>query len=337
MKKFKRLACILAFILVIFTLTGCLSIEMNVKKNGGLDLVYIIDTSKTEGLISADDIKSTIEETVNAMNSGSDKKVAVLKGVKENKNKKNITATINVKDINEMGDGNFFGTVKEYRKDYGEGLDNLYNKKNEKVEEKKIPNNRQMVSFPMAGTEQYGLVTVTVNVPGPIEYIAPGGEITGKSTATFDGQNLLVVYKKGGGSPLLFLIIVVAVVAFLLLKKKKPTSTPENYVPSAVTEAPVQDTTANIKPQDTVVTTQPEPQASPVVGEASDPEPQASPVVEEASDSEPQASPVVEEASEPEPQVSPVVEEASQPEPQASPVVEEASQPELDPEKTTEE
>ncbi|MGI6049516.1 MAG: hypothetical protein ACOYEI_01600 [Acetivibrionales bacterium] len=38
MKKFKRIACILALIMMIFALTGCLSIEMNVKKNGGLEM-----------------------------------------------------------------------------------------------------------------------------------------------------------------------------------------------------------------------------------------------------------------------------------------------------------
>jgi hypothetical protein len=217
---------------------------MNVKSNESLEMTYTIDTSQTQGLLSFSDIKQTIEESVDGMNETAGKKIATLKSVKENK--KNVTASIQITDINKMGDGSFFGTVKEYRKEDGPGLNNLVDAKDKKVKEKDIANDLQMVYFPMGGTEEYGIVTVTVTVPGSIKYITSGGEIEKGNVAVFEGQNPLVVFKKGGGFPFwLIIVAAIIVIAFVVMKKKpasSPATSPINVTPSfgAPAQAPIQ-------------------------------------------------------------------------------------------------
>lgn len=229
MKKFKRIVCILALIMMIFALTGCLSIEMNVKKNGGLEMCYIIDTEATGNLLPVEDIKEAITASVDDINDTAGKTVASLKSVKENKGKQTITAIIDIKDINDMGDDFFFGTVKEYQKEYNSrGLDKLFDKKDNRIDQEKVPKNLHMVYFPLMGATEYNLVNVTVSVPGTIEYITSSGEITGKSTATFSEQNLIVVFKRGGSFTfLLLLVLIIIVIAFFIWKAKNSSSSPK--------------------------------------------------------------------------------------------------------------
>ncbi len=185
------------------------------------------------------------------MNKTAGKKVATLKSVKENK--KNITASIQISDINKMGNGSFFGTVKEYRKDKGTGLSDLVDAKDKSVKEKDIANDLQMFYFPIGGTDEYGIVTVTVTVPGSIRYISSGGEIEKGNVAVFEGQNPLVVFKKGGGFPF-WLIIVAAIIIFVyMLMKKKPASSPAS---SPINVPPAFDV-SNQAPTQTAISAQP--------------------------------------------------------------------------------
>ena len=260
MKRIKKVISLITLLLLAVMLTGCLTVDMKVNKNGSVDMTYTIDTSQTQGMMSFKDIEKAIEESVDGMNATDDKKIAKLKSVKENKNKETVTAIINVTDINKMGDGSFFGTVKAYRKDKGTGLDNLVNTKDKDVDEKKVSDKLQMVYFPMGGTDQYGMVEVKVTVPGSIQYVTDGGEVK-KNTAVFSGENPLVVYKKSGGFPIWLLLIIIAVlVVFFMTKKKKPASTPVNVVPA--TGTPVQAPVQNAAPQAPPV--QPPFQAPPV-------------------------------------------------------------------------
>lgn len=250
MKRIRKILSLATMVLVVIMLTGCLSIDMKVNKNGSMDMTYTIDTSQTQGMMSFKDIEKAIQDSVDGMNDFADKKVAKLKSVKENKSKKTVTAIINVYDINNMGDESFFGTVKEYRKKKGIGLDNLVNTKDKSVDEKKVSDKLQMVYFPMGGTEQYGMVEVTVTVPGSIEYVTDGAEMEKKNVAVFSGQNPLVVFKKGGGFPFWLLLIIAAAVVVLFMKNKKNPSTTMNTTMAAGTpQAPVQAPPQNVAPQ----------------------------------------------------------------------------------------
>ncbi|NLE24483.1 MAG: hypothetical protein GX625_03935 [Clostridiaceae bacterium] len=250
MKRINKVLSLITMILVVIMLTGCLSIDMKVGKNGSLDMTYTIDTSQTQGMMSFKDIEKAIEESVDGMNDTADKKIAKLKSVKENKSKKTVTAEITVSDINKMGDGSFFGTVKEYRKEDGYGLDDLVNTKGKSVDEKKVSDKLQMVYFPMGGTDEYGLVEVKVTVPGNIEYLTDGAEVDKKNVALFSGQNPIVVFKKGGGFPFLLLLIIAAVVVAFFMMKKKSSSAPASTAPVAATpQAPVQAPPQNVAPQ----------------------------------------------------------------------------------------
>ena len=236
MKRINKVLSLATLILVAIMLTGCLSIDMKVGKNGSLDMTYTIDTSQTQGMMSFKD--------------SADKKIAKLKSVKENKSKKTVTAIITVSDINKMGDGSFFGTVKEYRKNKGYGLDDLVNTRDKSVDEKKVSDKLQMVYFPMGGTEEYGLVEVTVTVPGNIEYLTDGAEVDKKNVAVFSGQNPLVVFKKGGRFPFWLILIIAAVVVGYFMMKKKSSSSPVSTTPVAGTsQGPVQAPPQNVAPQ----------------------------------------------------------------------------------------
>lgn len=250
MKRIRKILSLVTMVLVVIMLTGCLSIDMKVNKNGSMDMTYTIDTSQTQGMVSFNDIEKAIQDSVDGMNEFADKKVAKLKSVKENKSKKTVTAIINVSDINKMGDESFFGTVKEYRKKKGTGLDNLVNTKDKSVDEKKVSDKLQMVYFPMGGTEQYGMVEVTVTVPGNIEYVTDGAEVEKKNVAVFSGQNPLVVFKKSGGFPFWLLLIIAAAVVVLFMKKKKnPSATINTTTAAGTPQAPVQATPQNAVPQ----------------------------------------------------------------------------------------
>ncbi|NLX64926.1 MAG: hypothetical protein GX022_09180 [Clostridiaceae bacterium] len=163
MKRLKRVLYVVTMVLVSIVLTGCLSFDMKVGKNGSLDMTFTIDTSK--GMMSFKEIEKAIEDSVDNMNDFAGKNVAKLKSVKEDKDKKIVTAKISVSDINKMDEDSFFGKVKEYRKKNGKGLNNLVDVKDNSVEEKKVSGNLHMVYFSMSGTEMYGFEEVKVTVP----------------------------------------------------------------------------------------------------------------------------------------------------------------------------
>jgi hypothetical protein len=67
--------------------------------------------------------------------------------------------------------------------------------KDKSVKEKDIANDLQMFYFPIGGTDEYGIVTVTVTVPGSIRYISSGGEIE-KATWLFSKDRILLLSSK---------------------------------------------------------------------------------------------------------------------------------------------
>ena len=92
MKRIKKAISLITLLLLAVMLTGCLTVDMKVNKNGSVDMTYTIDTSQTQGMMSFKDIEKAIEESVDGMNATDDKKIAKLKSVKENKNKETVTA-----------------------------------------------------------------------------------------------------------------------------------------------------------------------------------------------------------------------------------------------------
>jgi len=226
MKKTKIYLSLFSCLFVLVILTGCITIELDVKRNGSCEATYVFDVSKMGGMVSRSDLREEIEKSLGDMNEAAGKKVARLKSVKEDKKNGTITAIITVNDINEMGDGSFFGTVKEYRKNNGKGLDNLMDTEREKVDEDKISSNLHIVYFSMNETNQYGLVETRVKVPGKIKYLTNGAELERKNTALFGEEQILVVFKKSGGFPLWLLLIVIGVIIYYASRKKKPAHNP---------------------------------------------------------------------------------------------------------------
>jgi energy-coupling factor transporter transmembrane protein EcfT len=251
MKKYKVLFLLVALLLLMTMLTGCISITMKVNGNGSCDLTYTIDTSMTEGIFDKTYIEESIKDGIDDMNDEAGKKIAKLKSFKENKGKKTITATISISDINKAGDGAFFGKVKDYLKDDYNSLGSLMDKKEKRVDTEDVKGNLHMVYLPFGQTSEYGMAEVTVIVPGKIEYVTRGAEITKNNTVVFSGQTPLVVFKKGGGFPVwLLIIIVVILVAFFMSKKKKSpyvspaqvNVNPTNQTPSGTSQTPPPNT-----------------------------------------------------------------------------------------------
>ena len=78
----KNLKMIVAIgLLSVFTLllTGCISIEMKVNKNGSCDLKYEI---RTEGMVTLADAKQQLKSGVDEINEAAGKNVAKLKGIR---------------------------------------------------------------------------------------------------------------------------------------------------------------------------------------------------------------------------------------------------------------
>lgn len=243
MKRAKTLIVIMAIVMIATMLTGCLAVEMKVNNDGSCDVTYTIDISQLGGMMSKNDVEKAIKESVDDMNDRAGKKIAKLKSVKENKKEETITASISINDLNKMGDGSFFGTVKQYRKDNGIGLDNLVDKKGKSVGKKDVKDDLYVVYSPLTGSEDYGLVDVTLIVPGSIVYLTDGGEVEKNNQAQFSGEIPLVVFKKGGGGfPFWILLVAAAIIIIFLVIKKKPSATPV-MSPPVTTNAP--EATAN--------------------------------------------------------------------------------------------
>lgn len=242
MKKSNGIMIMLSVVLMAAMLTGCITVEMKVNGNGSCDLTYTIDTS---GLMSGNEVEKTLKETIETYNQRAGKKVATLKGVKEDKSKGVITAVISVTNLNDIGDGSFFGTVRHYRMKDGVGLDGLVDTKGRAVAGKDIPEDLYVVYTPGFEQETYGLLEVTIIVPGSIQYLTSGAEIQKSNTARFSGEIALVVFKKsGGGFPYWILILAGAIFIIYFVMKRKPTVAPvvsppvTTRVPDSVTDIP---------------------------------------------------------------------------------------------------
>ncbi|HOQ75306.1 MAG TPA: hypothetical protein PK369_01890 [Thermoclostridium sp.] len=239
MKTTRNLFVILAVLLAAVILSGCISVELKVNRDGSCEINYIIDTSQFGGFISVDEIEESFKESVEETNTRAGKTVAVLKDVKENKKDKTMTVAISVSDINEMEEGAFFGTVKAYRQESGFGLDNLVDKKDKPVAAEDIPDALYLVYLPMTEGDEYGILNVTVTVPGTIEYLTEGAELEKGNVAVFEGESVLAVFKMGGGGFPVWIVPVIAIILIilLLLKMKKPSAAPV-VSPPVTTNAP---------------------------------------------------------------------------------------------------
>lgn len=227
--KVKKLVPLLIIMLLLATvLSGCIAVEMKVNANGSCDMTYTIDTSAFEGMMTVDDVEQTIKDSVDEINTNAGKDIAKLKGIKEDKKKSTLTATISISDLNKM-EGAFYGTVKEYREKDGTGLDNLVKAKGtSNVDEEDISDNLQMVFIPGSddsGSSDFGLIEITVVVPGTIQYVTDGADVKENNKAVFTAQTPLVVFNKGGGFPLvpaLLIALVLIIGAVFAASRKKP-------------------------------------------------------------------------------------------------------------------
>lgn len=268
MKRSRIILALLAVMMIAMLLTGCLEVEMKINANGSCQLTYVIDMKAIEELgggslgdeYSPEQMEESFKESIEAMNDEAGKKIASLKSYKYDKGKKKITAVMTISDINKMGDGAFFGTVKEFKKDNEAALDNLIGKNKKSVDADKVDNKLSVAYLPMGG-EELSMAVVTMIVPGTIEYVADGGDIEKNNTAVFESGNALVVFKKGGGGFPVWLLILVALVliGFFLMKKKPATTTA--YAP-APQPAPVQP---SVSPVSNVPAAEPVQTAEPVV------------------------------------------------------------------------
>lgn len=242
MKKTRIVLLLLVMLMMTVLMSGCLAIEMKINPNGSCDMTYTIDMSQLEGMMTKEQLEDSIKQSVTDMNDEAGKEIAKLKGIKEDKKKETLSATISITDLNKMGDGTYYGTVKNYIKEDGTGLDMLVKPGKDKVvDEDDIPINSQMVYLPMNGADEFGAIEITVMVPGTIQYVTEGGDVKGK-TAVFSSSSPLVVYKKGGSLPiipiLLVILVIVLVIAFLGKKKTPVVET----APMPVYQAPEQAT-----------------------------------------------------------------------------------------------
>lgn len=250
MKKSKRFMTILSVILMTAMLSGCIAVEMRVNGNGSCDITYTIDTS---GLLSKSEVEKTIKEIVEKQNQRAGKNVAILKSIKEDKEKGIITALLSISNINDMGDGSFFGTVRHYRMKDGTGLDGLVDKKGRAVNEKDIPEDLYVVYTPGFEQESYGIIKLTIIVPGDIQYLTGGAEIQKSNVAYFSGETALVVFKKGGGGfPYWILLLAGAIFIICLIMKRKPTIAPvvsppvTTHAPESVANFPTEPKTGSV-------------------------------------------------------------------------------------------
>lgn len=238
MKTTKKLFVILAVVIAAAMLTGCLAVELKVNNDGSCDVTYTIDISQLQGLMSKSDVEKSIKESVEDMNRTAGKTIAKLKNVKENKKEKTITASISIANLNEMGDGSFFGTVKQYRQQGGFGLDDMMDKKERAVNKADIPDDLYLVYSPMSEGDEYGLVDITIVVPGRIEYLTDGGELEKNDTARFSGETPLVVFKKGGGGFPVWIIPPFAAIFIMFIVIKRRPSAAHVVSPPVTTQSP---------------------------------------------------------------------------------------------------
>jgi len=57
MKKTKIYLCLFSCLFVLVILTGCITIELDVKRNGSCEATYVFDVSKMGGMVSRSDLR----------------------------------------------------------------------------------------------------------------------------------------------------------------------------------------------------------------------------------------------------------------------------------------
>jgi hypothetical protein len=223
MKKILKLAAgitlLLAFALL---LTGCISIEMKVNKNGSCDIKYEI---KTEGMVSLAEVKKQFESGIDETNKAAGKNVAKLKNIKEKDG--TITANISISNISYMEDGAFFGKYSEFDKEYPQKLEALVDAKSGKsVEKSKIKGTGGLNAVMLSGMDTGGgeLTKFTMILPGSVKYTSSNVSVIDDKTVSLGSGYGVVLYKSGGGAGWLIIVLIIAavvVVGFVILGKKK--------------------------------------------------------------------------------------------------------------------
>lgn len=225
MKATNAIFAVLAVVMAAAMLSGCLSMAVKVNRNGSCDVTYIIDVSRPQNNFSQNDAEKTAIECIDEINRRAGKNVARLKGVRENRNENKITVTISVSNINELGDGSFFGTVGQYRRAGGRGLENLTDADGKKACSGDIPDNLYLFYMPVSDNEPCEITEVSVNVPGRIKYLTEGAGLERKNVARFRDTALLVIFRKGEtGLPVWIIPTAAIILIITFLIKRKPTT-----------------------------------------------------------------------------------------------------------------
>ncbi|MDI9500476.1 MAG: zinc ribbon domain-containing protein [Bacillota bacterium] len=226
----KNLKMIVAIgLLSVFTLllTGCISIEMKVNKNGSCDLKYEI---RTEGMVTLADAKQQLKSGVDEINEAAGKNVAKLKGIREKDGK--IIADISISNLSYLDGGAFFGKYSDFAKEYPYDLEELWDaKSDEPVNKDNIKGAGGLNAVRISGidTGAGDLTSFTLILPGNVKYISSNVTMVDDKTVTLGGGYGLVLYQRGGGAGWLLyvlIILVVAVVVILIAGKAKKGRSP---------------------------------------------------------------------------------------------------------------
>lgn len=241
-KGLRTIAGICLLLIFALFLTGCISIEMKINKNGSCDLKYEIET---EGMIDTKEIEKQFKDSIDEANKNAGKTVAKLKDVKEKDGK--VIANISVNHISFIDDEAFLGKYSDLEKKYPNIINELKEAKSGKsVEKGKIKGAGGLNAVRLWGISTGGgdLTKFTLILPGNVKYISSGVTFVDNKTVTLDGGYGVVLYEGGGGGGagwLVFLLIIAAVVVVVvvLAGKKKKGASQAAYV-AAPAAAPVQ-------------------------------------------------------------------------------------------------
>lgn len=244
-KILKTVAGITLLLVFAMLLTGCISIEMKVNKNGSCDLKYEI---KTEGMISLSEVKQQLQNGIDELNENAGKTVAKLKSIKEKDG--TITANISVSDISLMDEDAFFGKYSEFDKKYPEELKTLVDAKSGKpIDKPALKGTGGLNVVMLSGMETGGgdLMSFTMILPGAVKYTSSNVTVIDDKTVSPRGGYGAILYKRGGGGGwllIVLIIIAVAAIGFVLLGKKKKDNPTASFNAGTAT-APVASGTEN--------------------------------------------------------------------------------------------
>jgi hypothetical protein len=237
MKTAVGITLLLAFAML---LTGCVSIEMKVKKNGSCDLKYEI---RTEGMVRLSDVKKQLQNSIDEANENAGRNVAKLKDVKEKDG--TVTAKISISNVSFIDDGAFFGKYSEFSKEYPEKLETLVDAKSGMpIERDGIKGTGGLNVIMLSGMETGGgdLLDFKLILPGTVKYMSSNVSVIDDKTVSLSSGYGVVLYKRGGGAGWLLYVLIIAaaaVVVLVLLGKKKKGSSTADFA-AAPAEAPVQ-------------------------------------------------------------------------------------------------